>query len=213
MDLVQTLNDPRIVAKFQKLCGIERLPDPDAFEDEFENKDETSLSNGSYDKYVKHRYSHKYVPQNKLNNNVKQADLQKEGVPPFTSDDSDSDSQFKGHNPYKITPHRVKNKLLFYAFKFAAFFGDEAFYLTFFPFVLWNVDSNVMRMTGLVWGISMYIGQVGKDILQWPRPKTHLVIRMDTDFAQEFSMPSTHAVAASSLPLMLAYSIINRYQV
>lgn len=212
MDLIQTLNDPKIVAKFQKVCGIERLPEPDDYEEEFETQDESSLNNGTYGKYVKQRHCQKYVFQ-KNNNSIKRSDLQKEGVPPFTSDDSDSDSQFTDHNPYRITPHRINNKFLFYAFKFSSFFGDEAFYLTFLPFVLWNVDSSLMRTTVLVWGISMYIGQVGKDILQWPRPTTQLVIRLDRDFAQEFSMPSTHAVAASSIPLVMAYNIIYRYQV
>ncbi|XP_045168515.2 sphingosine-1-phosphate phosphatase 2-like [Mercenaria mercenaria] len=216
MDLIKILNDPRIVAKFQQVCGVERLPEPDDFEEEFENQDKNQLNNGTYDKYVKQRHSHEYVLQHSYKNNnnrTKKADLQKEGVPPFTSDDSDSDSQYRGSNPYKITPHRINNKFIFYAFKFASFFGDEAFYLTFLPFVLWNVDSSLMRTTVLVWGISMYIGQVGKDIFQWPRPTTQLVIRMDLDFAQEFSMPSTHAVAASSIPFMMAYNFIYRYQV
>lgn len=210
------LHDPQIVAKFQRVCGIERLPEPDGFDEEFENQDKSSLSNGTYDKYFKQKHNHEYILQASYksnNNRPKKTDLQKEGVPPFASDDSDSDSQYRDTNPYKITPHRINNKFLFYVFKFASFFGDEAFNLTFLPFVLWNVDSALMRTTVLVWGISMYIGQVGKDILQWARPTTRHVVRMDIDFAQEFSMPSTHAVAASSIPFMFAYNIVNRYEV
>lgn len=213
MGLIKALNNPKIVAKFQEICGIERLPDPD-FDEEFE-EDGNLTGSENYGKYLKEKDSEHYVLQRKLrkNNNVQTTDLSKEGVPPFTSDDSDSDSQFKGHNPYRVTPHRVNNKFIYYAFKFSSFFGDEAFYLTFLPFVLWNVDSYLMRITVIVWGISMYLGQVGKDILQWPRPSTRLVVRLDTDFAQEFSMPSTHAVAASSIPLVVAYQIIYRYQI
>lgn len=218
MDLLNKLHDPRIVAKFQEWCGVERLPDPD-YEDESEITDPNSNNSGKFDgKYVKQEHSQKYVLREnvKINNNdvkMRKNDLQKEGVPPFTSDDSDSDSQFRGSNPYRITPHRITNKVLYYAFKFSSFFGDEAFYLTFLPFILWNVDSYLMRSTVIVWGVSMYIGQVMKDILQWPRPTSHIVIRMDIDFAQEFSMPSTHAVAASSIPLMIGFAVVNRYQV
>ncbi|KAL4222101.1 Sphingosine-1-phosphate phosphatase 1 [Mactra antiquata] len=217
MDLLNLLHDPRIVAKFQNVCGVERLPDPD-FDDECEIRDANATNTGTFDsKYVKHRHSQKYVLREnvKNNNNLKIAknDLQKEGVPPFTSDDSDSDSQFKGNNPYRITPHRITNNFFYYVFKFASFFGDEAFYLTFLPFVLWNVDSSLVRPAVIVWSVSMYIGQVMKDILQWPRPATQIVVRLDIDFAQEFSMPSTHAVAASSIPLMLGHAVVNRYQV
>lgn len=217
MGLVDTLNSPELVAKFQAVFGVERLPnqlDPD----------ETEISNAVFDdqnkygKYVKQRNTEKYVYQGhengfKNNNSVNNRDLQTEGVPPFTSDDSDSDNGHSWHKTYKVTPHRIKYKSLYYAFKFSSFFGDESFYLTCLPFMTWNIDSYLMRHVVIVWGIAMYCGQVLKDIFQWSRPSTPPVVRLDTDFAQEFSMPSTHAVAASSIPLVMAYTIVYRYQV
>lgn len=213
MGIKETLNSPQLVAKFQSFFGVERLPDqidPDDFETSTQGNDGQT----SYRKYVKQRHTEKYVLQDsyKHNNSVNNRDLQTEGVPPFTSDDSDSDNG-SWHKSYKITPHRIKYKSIYYAFKFSSFFGDEAFYLTCLPFMTWNVDSYLMRHVVIVWGIAMYCGQVMKDIFQWSRPATPPVVRLDTDFAQEFSMPSTHAVAASSIPLVMAYTMIYRYQV
>lgn len=40
---------------------------------------------------------------------------------------------------------RIKYKSLFYLARFGAFLGHELFYLTFFPFLIWNLDSLVVR--------------------------------------------------------------------
>ncbi|WAQ93540.1 SGPP2-like protein [Mya arenaria] len=213
MGIVNFLNSPQIVAKFQKICGVEGLPDQ-------MTADETDVTPGymgeeQYEKYVKVRDTENYVLHGryKNNNSVKTNDLQKEGVPPFSSDDSDSENGHSRGKLYKITPHKIRHKWVYFWFKFASFFGDEEFYLTCLPFLLWNVDTYLMRQTVIVWSISMYIGSVMKDIFQWQRPATPPVVRLDVDFAQEFSLPSTHAVAASSIPFTMAIVIVDRYQV
>jgi len=212
MGIIEVLNSPKIVAKFQNFCGVEILPDQ-------MTGDETDVSPGFqekeiYDKYVKVKDTENYVLHGryKTNNGIKH-DFQKEGVPPFSSDDSDSDNGLARGKLYKITPHIIKYKWLYFVFKFASFFGDEAFYLTCLPFMLWNLDTYLMRQTVMVWCVSMYIGSVLKDVFQWNRPATPPVARLDTDFAQEFSLPSTHAVAASSIPFSMAVVIVDRYQV
>lgn len=212
--LLNKLHSPDLVAKFQSICGVERLPipvEPDESDPCTQDFDDQNM----YGKYVKQRHTEKYVLQDsyKNNNSVNNRDLQTEGVPPFTSDDSDSDNGQSWHKAYKLTPHRVKYKSIYYAFKFSSFFGDEAFYLTCLPFLTWNLDSYIMRHVVIVWGISMYCGQVMKDIFRWSRPATPPVVRLDVDFAQEYSMPSTHAVAASSIPLVIAFTMLHRYQV
>jgi len=215
MGLKETLNSPDLVAKFQSFFGVESLPDQ-LDTDETETVTQTKNGRNSYGKYMKQRNTEKYVLQDSFKNNNtvnNRDDLQTEGVPPFTSDDSDSDNGHSWHKTYKVTPHRIKYKSMYYAFKFASFFGDEAFYLTALPFLSWNMDSYMMRHVAIVWGVAMYCGSVLKDIFQWSRPATPPVVRLDTDFAQEFSMPSTHAVAASSIPLVLAYTMLYRYQV
>ena len=215
MDLTQWLTDPELVARFQRFCGVERLPDH-SDTDELVEPDYSESNGVTYDKYVKHRHTHEYeLKHNLQNGKVTDTDLQKEGVPPFASVDSDSDNGYRKSNQgrFRVTPHRINNVFLYYVFRVASFFGDEAFYLTFFPFVAWNMDALIVRQTTYLWSVCMYVGQIAKDIYQWPRPSSPTVVRLETDFAQEFSMPSTHAVAGSSIPFVMGYAIMNRYDV
>lgn len=113
----------------------------------------------------------------------------------------------------KAVPGNVLHAFLFYLFSFSSSLGNEVFYLLFYPYCVWNVDSVLIRRTALVWGLCMYVGQAGKDYFWWPRPSSPPVIRLETDFLQESSMPSTHAVSATAIPFMLAYYLLNRYEV
>lgn len=107
----------------------------------------------------------------------------------------------------------TKHALLFYLFSYSSSLGNEVFYLLFYPYCVWNVDSLLIRRTALVWSLCMYVGQAGKDLLWWPRPASPPVIRLETEFLQESSMPSTHAASATAIPFMLAYYLCDRYQV
>ena len=232
MELFRKLQDPELVVKFQQFCGVHRLPVCEGGVDETDTSGAsgTGTENDTceYEGYVKHR--HKYVLQDTCsNNNVssnvnnKQTKLTsdrsngytKPGIfPPFSSDDSDSDyCTSKSDGQPRLTPHVVRNRVLYYIFKFASLGGDEAFYLTFLPFFFWNMDSFVMRHTVMVWSLTMYLGQATKDVLRWPRPPSPPVVRLETDFAEEYSWPSTHAVAGTTLPFMIGYTLLYRYQV
>jgi hypothetical protein len=102
---------------------------------------------------------------------------------------------------------------LYFLFRFGAAMGAEPFYLIFYPFCCWNVDSVVVRQTCTVWAMCMYFGQATKDYVRWPRPPTPPVVRLEHAFLQESSMPSTHAMAGTAIPLVLAYQMWVRYQV
>lgn len=104
-------------------------------------------------------------------------------------------------------------KVLFYVLTFASSLGNEVFYLLFYPYFAWNVDSVVVRRTSVVWCLCMYTGQALKDYLRWPRPSSPPVVKLEVDFLQEFGMPSTHAMSATAIPFMLAYTIITRYEI
>lgn len=108
---------------------------------------------------------------------------------------------------------KIKYRPLLYLAYFGAFLGNEEFYLTFFPFCIWNVDFLVVRQVAMLWAIVMYLGQATKDYLRWPRPPCPPVVRLETSYIQEFSMPSTHAMAGTAIPLYLAYLAIERYQI
>ena len=81
------------------------------------------------------------------------------------------------------------------------------------PYLLWAVDSALIRQLGAVWWMVMYLGQATKDYLGWPRPPSPPVVRLETDYLAEFSMPSTHAMAGTAIPVVLSQLVLERYEV
>ncbi|XP_044793818.1 sphingosine-1-phosphate phosphatase 2 isoform X5 [Bubalus kerabau] len=58
----------------------------------------------------------------------------------------------------------------------------------------------------------MYIGQVTKEILKWPRPFSPPVVKLEKRVMAEYGMPSTHAMAATAISFTLLISTMDRYQ-
>ncbi|XP_074047373.1 sphingosine-1-phosphate phosphatase 2 [Macrotis lagotis] len=106
----------------------------------------------------------------------------------------------------------VKNYFYYYLFKISAAMGEEIFYITFLPFTYWNFDPFVSRRLIIIWVVLMYIGQISKDILKWPRPSSPPVVKLEKRLANEFGMPSTHAMAATSISFTFLLSSMNRYE-
>ncbi|OPJ79170.1 sphingosine-1-phosphate phosphatase 2 [Patagioenas fasciata monilis] len=106
----------------------------------------------------------------------------------------------------------VKNYFYYYLFKFSAALGEEIFYITFLPFIYWNIDHSVSRRMIIVWSIVMYIGQVSKDILKWPRPLSPPVVKLEMRTDAEYGMPSTHAMAATAISFSFVIATVNQYK-
>ncbi|KAK2538278.1 Sgpp2 [Columba guinea] len=106
----------------------------------------------------------------------------------------------------------VKNYFYYYLFKFSAALGEEIFYITFLPFIYWNIDHSVSRRMIIVWSIVMYIGQVSKDILKWPRPLSPPVVKLEMRTDAEYGMPSTHAMAATAISFSFFIATVNQYK-
>eukprot|EP00043_Microstomoeca_roanoka_P027501 m.14749 g.14749 ORF g.14749 m.14749 type:complete len:427 (+) comp7690_c0_seq1:59-1339(+) len=102
---------------------------------------------------------------------------------------------------------RVINFFLSVYFHFGAFMGCEAFYITMFPYVFWNLDHGLARRVMTMWGISMYLGQYLKDHLQLPRPYTvnKAVRSLEMDWVAEYGFPSTHTTAILGQAAMIIY--------
>ncbi|XP_038605057.1 sphingosine-1-phosphate phosphatase 2 [Tachyglossus aculeatus] len=90
--------------------------------------------------------------------------------------------------------------------------GQEIFYITFLPFTHWNIDPYLSRRLIVVWVVVMYIGQISKDILKWPRPFSPPVVQLEKRVISEYGMPSTHTMAATALSFTLLISTMNRYK-
>ncbi|XP_022352014.1 sphingosine-1-phosphate phosphatase 2 [Enhydra lutris kenyoni] len=111
-----------------------------------------------------------------------------------------------------VQKYIVKNYFYYYLFRFSAALGQEVFYITFLPFTHWNIDPYLSRRLIIIWVLVMYIGQVAKDILKWPRPLSPPVVKLEKRVIDEYGMPSTHAMAATVISFTLLLSTMDRYQ-
>ncbi|XP_050025022.1 sphingosine-1-phosphate phosphatase 2-like isoform X2 [Dermacentor andersoni] len=108
--------------------------------------------------------------------------------------------------------YRVERPVWYHLFRFGSLLGYEAFYATFFPFILWNWDAVVCRRVLLTWALVMYCGGLAKDLLRWPRPASPPVVQLDRAYAAEFGMPSTHAMTGATVPFGLLLWTQQRYE-
>lgn len=107
----------------------------------------------------------------------------------------------------------VSNWPLYYLFCFGTELGNELFYILFFPFWIWNLDALVGRRLVIIWVLVMYLGQCTKDIVRWPRPASPPVVKLEVFYNSEYSMPSTHAMSGTAIPIVLVLLTYGRWQV
>lgn len=107
----------------------------------------------------------------------------------------------------------IENRFLYYLFTFGTELGNEFFYITFFPSVIWNADAFVGRRLIMVWVWVMYLGQCMKDVIGWSRPASPPVVKVEMFYNSEYSMPSTHAMSGTAIPLSLFFMTYGRWEV
>ncbi|XP_039198409.1 sphingosine-1-phosphate phosphatase 2 isoform X2 [Crotalus tigris] len=90
--------------------------------------------------------------------------------------------------------------------------GQEVFYITFLPFTYWIINAYVARRLIIMWSVTMYIGQVMKDLLKWPRPHSPPVVKLEKKTNAEYGMPSTHAMAATVISFTFVSVTANQYK-
>ncbi|KAM6913215.1 sphingosine-1-phosphate phosphatase 1 [Xenentodon cancila] len=77
---------------------------------------------------------------------------------------------------------------------------------------MWNVDAFVSRRLIMVWVWVMYLGQCTKDIFGWSRPASPPVVKVEMFYNSEYSMPSTHAMSGTAIPLSLLFMTYGRWE-
>lgn len=107
----------------------------------------------------------------------------------------------------------IENKFLYYLFTLGTELGNELFYITFFPFIIWNVDAYVSRRLIAVWVWVMYLGQSTKDVIRSSRPASPPVVKVEMFYNSEYSMPSTHAMSGTAIPFSLLLLTYGRWEV
>lgn len=188
--MLRNLGKDENVVKFQKLCGLSWDYNNDEPGSSWSTEEEYNSSIGLKNKY------------NRTGSSSSSSDFS-------SSDDNEYDKNTLGQNAIKYECNNFIHKL----FMFGAELGNELFYITFLPFIFWNVDDYIARRLIMLWVFNMYTGQGLKDILCWPRPKSPPVLRLETNYAAEYGMPSTHAIAGSIIPFGLVYFSYGRFQV
>ncbi|KAG8449356.1 hypothetical protein GDO86_016125 [Hymenochirus boettgeri] len=106
----------------------------------------------------------------------------------------------------------IRNPVLYYIFSLATELGNELFYISFFPFWIWNVDPGVGRKVVVIWVWVMYLGQCTKDLIRWPRPASPPVIKLEVFYNTEYGMPSTHAMSGTAIPISILLLTHGRWQ-
>lgn len=188
--MLRSLSDPLTVAKFQRLCGLREIRAEENASQSVCNSEDmvNGFSNNDCMK------SAKLVHRNGL------ASAESIEKPRLAEDRRDG------------RRYEYDNKIFHLLFCFGSFLGYEIFYITFFPFVFWNVDEYLARRTAIMWALIMYIGQASKDLIQWSRPRCPPVIAVEKRFEHEYGMPSTHAMVGTLIPVCLVYFTYGRYQ-
>ncbi|XP_072547470.1 sphingosine-1-phosphate phosphatase 2 [Salminus brasiliensis] len=113
---------------------------------------------------------------------------------------------------YSTAKYEVRNWPLYFLFVVSATLGNEVFYISFLPFIHWNLDPFLCRRLVNIWAVVMYIGQVTKDVLKLPRPTAPPVVKLEVRVDAEYGLPSTHAMAATAISFTLLLSAPERVQ-
>lgn len=99
-------------------------------------------------------------------------------------------------------------------FHLATTTGYEPFYITFIPFICWNVDMLLARQMVVLWSLSMYAGQAIKCLFKWKRPGLPAIRLEDNpNLEVEYGFPSTHAIVSTVVPFYFLYTVPCRYEV
>ncbi len=100
-------------------------------------------------------------------------------------------------------------------FKFVTMIGYEPFFITFMPYLYWNIDVLMARHLVMLWCVSIYIGGAAKNTFRLMRPSSPPAIRLEVSLKleQEYGFPSTHAVIAAVFSFHWLYACCTRYDV
>lgn len=215
--LMHYLQDPQHVARFQELCGVRGTDTRDKLSNGVPGTLQGDVQNGGGDA-TRRRPAGAETDREKRNNSLANGAA---GENMRARDKDGDDAQGSAVKPLRRNSLTedvgqefiIENKFLFYLFTLGTELGNELFYISFFPFFMWNVDAYVSRRLVVVWVWVMYLGQCTKDVFRWPRPASPPVVKVEMFYNSEYSMPSTHAMSGTAIPLCLFLLTYGRWEV
>lgn len=220
----RSLQDPDLVARFQRMCGVlatgswkaatrEHLHNNGASPvtgDSSESSAGLGAGDGQHVRTVRGVRDRKHDPETSCLNGAAGGGPQEPGPPRGSTVKPLRKNSLTGDAGQEFV---IQNRFLFYLFTFGTELGNETFYITFFPFVMWNLDAFISRRLIMVWVWVMYLGQCTKDVLRWARPASPPVVKVEVFYNSEYSMPSTHAMSGTAIPVSLFLLTYSRWQV
>ncbi|RXN10518.1 sphingosine-1-phosphate phosphatase 1 [Labeo rohita] len=213
--LMDYLQDPQHVARFQRLCGVRGTELRDRFSNGVPSARHGDVQNGGGDA-TRRKTAGAESDGEKRNNGVANG-AAGESVNGNKNGVEAQGSAVKPLRRNSLTgdvgqEFIIENKFLYYLFTLGTELGNELFYISFFPFFMWNVDAYVSRRLVVVWVWVMYLGQCTKDLIRWPRPASPPVVKVEMFYNSEYSMPSTHAMSGTAIPLSLFLMTYGRWE-
>lgn len=208
MDAVRYLRDPHLVRRIQEAFGLKVIVDEE--ENEHQGDDQLSRLARRGLKSLRDRR------EEAAGNGVLKLATQAIGRRRKRRPVSPPSSPHWGSPEREIPEVTIETcSLIDLCFKLATTMGYEPFYITFLPYLVWNVDMLVARHLIVLWALSMYIGQAAKCLIKWKRPSAPPAIRLEDNpvLEQEYGFPSTHAIVCTTVPFYLLYLLPQRYEV
>ena len=227
--LCNYLQDPSLVAGFQKLCGVQgTFSEKASHSGNKLSSGESANDDGETREYPRQR-NHSSTVSDTDAKETRSRGLGNGSAAPRSREAGD-EVQAAGCGAVADTarakPLRknsltgdvgnefiINNKFLFYLFTFGTELGNEMFFIVFFPFVFWNIDALVSRRLIIVWAWNLFIGQSTKDLIRWSRPASPPVVKVEVFYNSEYSMPSTHAMTGTAMSFSLFMLSYGRWEV
>lgn len=203
------LQDPSLVARFQKVCGVKGT-----FPEKATAEESAELDRGLRKRVQGSTLGNGAAAGDALNG-MQSGDVTAE--PRGAAGVSEDTGRAKPLRRNSLTgdvgqEFLIHNKLLFYLFTFGTELGNEMFFIIFFPFLFWNVDALVSRRLIVVWAWNLFVGQSTKDMVRWSRPASPPVVKVEVFYNSEYSMPSTHAMTGTAIPFCLFMLTYGRWE-
>lgn len=188
LNLVHRLNDPMLVAKTQEYFGVKMV-----------GVIKTDPSN-DYKKHDDHDN------HDDLDNHSDTTDHDHESID-ATSGKLKSVDLLNNRKCF----YQIKNPFFYWFFLFITHIGNEIFYITFMPAILWCYKDRIVYLTCLSWAFIMYLGQAAKDLIKLPRPPTPPVVKIEQKYLLEYGFPSTHVMAVLNISYTLLTYTFREY--
>lgn len=189
--------DPYLVLRFQNWCGLKEI-----------DEDGNCIEGERTAKHTNGHVSTPHLKNGYINGYTKNGFGKNGHCKTVSAEEYFKDREISSKKPQKYEYNAFCHAL----FMFGSTLGNEVFYITFFPFLFWNIDEYIARRVVFLWAFLLYCGQAAKDIIQWPRPLCPPVIAVEKRYQWEYGMPSTHAMVGVLIPFAIVYYSYDRYQ-